>query len=122
MFKDSIKIYGFDDRKILRVSDLGQDAKDIDNFYSVAPFPNYDQKDTIKSLEEKLMKSDFLAGLKSEIGYGKRIIEVGSGTSQMSIVLANKTNNEVVAFDPSINSLILGQDFAEKMTLTMSFL
>jgi SAM-dependent methyltransferase len=47
-------------------------------------------------------------------GFGKNIIEVGSGTSQLSIALASGTNNKIVAFDPTLESLRLGLDFAEK--------
>ena len=59
-------------------------------------------------------KNEFLKDLKEYIGFNKKFIEVGSGTSQLSLALASGTNNMIVALDPTLASLKLGKDFANK--------
>ena len=44
----------------------------------------------------------------------KRIAEFGSGTSQLSNVLASRTNSYYFALDATLNSLKLGKDFAKR--------
>ena len=86
----------------------------VTSFYTRAPFPNYDELEDINSLIRKSETNVFVKNLKREIGFSKTIIEVGSGTSQFSINLAARTNNRVVAFDPTQASLKLGHDFARR--------
>ena len=52
--------------------------------------------------------------MKNSIGFNKSFLEVGSGTSQLSLALASGTNNLVVALDPTKQSLELGKIFAKK--------
>lgn len=96
-------------------------TKKVTDFYADLPFPNYDNFETLRDLSKKLENNVFLKNFKKELGFGKKIIEVGSGTSQLSIMLAHNTNNFVVAFDPTIQSLMLGYDFAEKNNLNNCF-
>ena len=86
----------------------------VGKFYEEDPFPNYridDNKHTILEIGDNnlLMKE-----LKKFVGFNKSLLEVGSGTCQLSKYLAIGTNNEIYAFDSSLQSLKLGKEFAEK--------
>ena len=86
----------------------------VKDFYEDDPFPNYkidDNKHTIVRLGDNnwLMKE-----LKKFIGFNKLLLEVGSGTCQLSNYLAIGTNNKIYAFDGTFQSLKLGKEFAEK--------
>ena len=86
----------------------------VKEFYQEDPFPNYkidDNKHTILQAGDKnwLMKE-----LKEFIGFNKFILEVGSGTCQLSNYLAIGTNNKICAIDSSLQSLKLGREFAKK--------
>ena len=83
-------------------------------FYSEAPFPGYQGYEDGYALQKILLENVFLSDLKSHIGFGKKFIEVGSGTCQLSLAFAIGTNNLIVAMDPTIESLKLGKEFAEK--------
>ena len=50
---------------------------------------------------------------KNYVGFNKNILEVGPGTCQLSMYLAIGTNNQIVALDPTLESLKLGQNFAK---------
>ena len=52
--------------------------------------------------------------MKEFIGYKKKILEVGAGTCQFSNYLAINSNNQIVSFDSSLESLKLGYNFAKK--------
>jgi len=89
-------------------------AKKVGAFYETDPFPNYkinDNKDAILKIGDKnpLMKE-----LKNFIGFNKSLLEVGSGTCQLSNYLAIGTNNQIYSFDSSFNSIKLGKEFADK--------
>ena len=86
----------------------------VSDFYSKAPFPNYQGLENKLSLAQIIKKNEFLDDLKKYIGFNKSIIEVGSGTSQLSLAMAIGTNNLVVAMDPTRESLRLGKIFADK--------
>ena len=92
---------------------------EVVNFYSKAPFPNYQGYENKFILAETVSKNVFLNDLKNYIGFNKSFIEVGSGTSQLSLAMAIGTNNFVVAMDPTKESLRLGSDFAKKMAFLM---
>lgn len=113
MFKKNIKLKHLDTEDIIQVGDKRETAKLIESFYCKNPFPNYNQLETLQDLTVKLEKNHFLRNFKRLCGFGNKIIEVGSGTCQLSITLASGTNNEVVAFDPTIESLKLGSAFAK---------
>ena len=87
-------------------------TKMVSEFYKLAPFPNYNDFDTKLDLLRAVIRNDFLKDVKGTIGFNKKILEVGSGTSQMSLALAIGTNNKVVALDPTFESLKLGKSFA----------
>ena len=83
-------------------------------FYSEAPFPNYQGYENAYVLQKTVSENVFLNDLKKHIGLGKKFIEVGSGTCQLSLAFAFGTNNLLVAMDPTNESLKLGRDFAKK--------
>ena len=86
----------------------------VKKFYEEFPFPNYKNNDDKKSILEEGNKNIFLKNLKEFIGFNKLLIEVGSGTCQLSNYLAIGTNNQIYAFDTSLKSLAIGKDFADK--------
>ena len=55
--------------------------------------------------------------IKKFVGFGKTLLEVGSGTCQLSNYLAIGTNNEIYAFDASLRSLKMGKEFADAKAL-----
>jgi len=102
------------DADFIRATVRRKQTKQVTEFYAAAPFPNYNEFESVYDLVEKLERNAFVASLKQEIGLGKRLIEVGSGTCQLSIALAFNTNNEIVALDPTLESLSLGKEFAQR--------
>jgi SAM-dependent methyltransferase len=85
----------------------------VKQFYEETPFPNYDEFDSIASLAEKARQGMFARLLDQQVPPGARIVECGSGTSQLSnfLSIANRT---VFATDMCLNSLRLGHEFARK--------
>ena len=114
MFKKNVSVKKLELENIIQVGKKRETAELVENFYTANPFPNYDDMETIQDLTKKMEGNAFTSNFKKFCGFGKNIIEVGSGTSQLSIALANGTNNKIVAFDPTLESLRLGLDFAEK--------
>jgi SAM-dependent methyltransferase len=70
------------------------------------------------SIIEKGDANPFTNELKKFIGYKKSFLEVGAGTCQVSNYLAIGTNNEICALDPTLESLKLGSNFAEKNSIS----
>jgi len=102
---------------ILQVGSHATTALKVQNFYKKNPFPNFDDYASLTDLDEVRRSNDFLRIFKDQLGLGKKIIEVGSGTSQLSVVLSFGTNNQVTAFDATLESLQLGEVFARKYNL-----
>lgn len=114
MFKENIEVNKLNHDNIIQVGTKIEITELVENFYTKNPFPNYDDFETIRDLIHKVETNEFTLNFKKFCGLGKKIIEVGSGTSQLSIALASGTNNEVIAFDPTLESLRLGMSFAKK--------
>ena len=89
-------------------------ATKVKEFYEEYPFPNYKVDDNKYTLSQSGDNNFFSKKLKDFIGFDKSILEVGSGTSQLSNYLAIGTNNRVCAFDTSMKSLKIGNDFSKK--------
>jgi 2-polyprenyl-3-methyl-5-hydroxy-6-metoxy-1,4-benzoquinol methylase len=89
----------------------------VSDFYEDAPFPNYEDNETILDIVNKGRQNPFLVKLKNEIGLNKRVIEVGCGTGQLSVFLAHGTNNQCIGFDLTTASVRLGAEFAQKANL-----
>ena len=90
------------------------ETKKVTEFYNNKPFPSYkddDNKNTILNKGDK----NFLANqFKNFIGYKKNVLEVGCGTGQLSNYFAIGTNNNIIGLDPTIASLKLAKNFADK--------
>ena len=106
--KDGIFSFPIDDDK----------TKKVVEFYKVSPFPNYKNNDDRETIIEKGDKNILAYQFKKFIGHNKKVLEVGCGTGQLSIYFAIGTNNEIVAIDPTINSINLAQNFAIKNKIT----
>ena len=89
-------------------------TKKVNNFYEPLPFPNYSKDDDKRKILDIGNKNYLSQNFKKFVGYGKTVLEVGSGTSQLSIYLAVNTNNKICAFDGTYNSLKQGKLFCEK--------
>ena len=87
----------------------------VKQFYEKYPFPNYKIDDNKHTILEIGNKNSFFVELKNFIGFNKSVLEVGSGTCQLSNYLAIGTNNQICAFDSSIISLKIGNNFAKKI-------
>lgn len=92
-------------------------TKIVKNFYEETPFPNYKNIDDKASILEIGNKNFLMKNLKRFVGNNKKILEIGAGTCQFSNYLAIGSNNEIIAFDSSLNSLRLGLEFAKKNNL-----
>ena len=63
-----------------------KDTHTIKKFYKDSPFTNYKNQDSKASLVDPGGNNNFMKNLKQAIGYNKKILEVGSGTCQLSII------------------------------------
>ena len=90
------------------------ETKKVTEFYKITPFPNYKDNDDKQSILEKGNKNLLAQKFKNFIGFKKKILELGCGTGQLSIYFSLGTNNRIVGFDPTIQSLNLAKDFATK--------
>ena len=88
--------------------------KEVINFYTEAPFPNYEDKDDKSMINLKGDKNILAKEFKDFIGFNKDVLEVGCGTGQMSLYFSIGTNNRVFALDPTIASINLGKTFANQ--------
>ena len=86
----------------------------VTNFYKESPFPNYKLDDNKGTILEKGNKNFLTSKFKNFIGYKKNVLEVGCGTGQLSLYFAIGTNNNVLGLDPTIDSLVIAQNFAKK--------
>lgn len=90
------------------------ETKKVTEFYKATPFPNYKDDDNKQTILEKGNKNLLAQQFKKFIGFKKKVLEVGCGTGQLSIYFSLGTNNEVVGFDPTIQSLNLAKNFVKK--------
>jgi len=93
-------------------------TKKVTDFYKQSPFPNYKNYDNKATILEKGDKNLLASQFKKFIGYNKNVLEVGCGTGQLSIYFSIGTNNKVVGFDPTIESLDLASNFANKNNIS----
>ncbi len=94
------------------------ETQKVTQFYKATPFPNYKENDNKQTILEKGDKNILARQFKKFIGHNKKILEVGCGTGQLSIYFALGTNNEVVALDPTIESIRLAKNFSIKNEIT----
>ena len=89
----------------------------VTNFYKESPFPNYKSNDNKGTILEKGNKNYLTYEFKKYIGYQKNVLEVGCGTGQLALYFAIGTNNNVLGLDPTLESLVLAQNFAKKNSI-----
>tara|TARA_X000001036_G_scaffold428195_1_gene457686 strand:- start:2901 stop:3803 length:903 start_codon:yes stop_codon:yes gene_type:complete len=93
---------------------LDTETKRVTDFYKITPFPNYKDDDNKQTILQKGDKNILAKQFKKFIGFNKKVLEVGCGTGQLSNYFAIGTNNEIVAIDPTKESLNLAKKFANK--------
>ena len=86
----------------------------VKDFYYDKPFPSYSIDDNKYSISEKGNTNFLSKNFKKLIGHNKNVLEVGSGTCQLSLYLSIGSNNNIFALDGALNSLILGRKFADQ--------
>jgi 2-polyprenyl-3-methyl-5-hydroxy-6-metoxy-1,4-benzoquinol methylase len=101
---DNINVFNFNDPT----------ASKVKSFYKDDPFPNYELSDDKASIVLKGDKNSYTKNLKKFVGHGKKILEIGAGTCQLSTYLAIGNNNVITAFDLNYESLKVGYNFAKK--------
>lgn len=95
-------------------ANLGSTSKKVEDFYTDAPFPNYNEFDSIDVFLKRADQGIYAKLLRQQIPMNARILEVGCGTGQLSNFLAATTMSRVYATDMTLASLKLGIDFARK--------
>ena len=103
---------------IISFSINDNETKKVTEFYKATPFPNYKNDDNKQTILDKGNRNILAKNFKKFIGYQKNVLEVGCGTGQLSIYFSLGTNNKIVAFDPTIESLNLAKNFAKKNEIT----
>ncbi len=88
----------------------------VKEFYEETPFPDYDDFDSVASLQRKASEGLFARLLDEQVPPGVRVLEVGCGTGQLSNFLSI-ANRSVFASDICLNSLKLGRGFARNHEL-----
>ena len=84
------------------------------DFYTEAPFPNYEVNDDKSSINYKGEKNYLAREFKKFIGFNKNVLEVGCGTGQLSLYFSIGNNNKIFALDPTLASINLGRKFSIK--------
>lgn len=103
---------------IFSFSITDDETKMVTDFYKITPFPNYKDDDNKQTILEKGDRNLLARKFKKFIGFKKKVLEVGCGTGQLSIYFSLGTNNKIVGFDPTIQSLNLAKNFADKNEIT----
>jgi ubiquinone/menaquinone biosynthesis C-methylase UbiE len=108
IFKEGIASFEIEDETTKKVTD----------FYKESPFPNYKDTDNKSTILVKGNKNILAAQFKKFIGYRKNVLEAGCGTGQLSIYFSIGSNNNIVGLDPTMDSLILANNFCKKNEIT----
>lgn len=85
----------------------------VRRFYSEAPFPSYGARDTLATLRLRAERSPLARLLDEAIPQEARVLDLGCGTGQMTIFLANG-KRWVVGADLTRASLALAADAARR--------
>jgi carbamoyltransferase len=89
----------------------------VKQFYEEAPFPNYDEHESLRSLIEKSRRGIYGRKLDEAISHNSNVLEVGCGTGQLSNFLG-VSFRRVMATDLCLNSLRLGEEFRRQHGLS----
>jgi SAM-dependent methyltransferase len=85
----------------------------VRRFYSEAPFPNYRARDTLEALRLRAERSPLARLLDQAIPRDARVLDLGCGTGQMTLFLADG-ERRVVGADLTRASLALAADAARR--------
>ena len=89
-------------------------------FYERAPFPGYPPRDSLAGLRARAARSEFARLLDDAIPPCARVLELGCGTGQLSLVLASG-GRTVTGADFARPSLQLARDAAARYRVTAHF-
>ena len=95
-------------------NDFDIKTEKVKSFYRSNPFPGYKSSANKFSILNNGDKSLPFKKIKDLFNNKKKILEIGSGTCQLSSFFAIGTNNEICAFDATYESLNEGKKFCEK--------
>ena len=88
-------------------------TEQVRRFYAAAPFPGYGARDTYATLRARASRSAFARNLDAAIPDDASVLEMGCGTGQLSLFLANG-ERRVVGADLTRPSLELAQVAADR--------
>lgn len=89
-------------------------TRTVQTFYEAAPFPNYNDYDSLEGFLKRATEGVFAHLLSEQIPINAKVLEVGCGTAQLSNYLAATTMAHLYAADMTMASLRLGQSFAAR--------
>ena len=75
-YKDGIYVYPSKDKTLEKIQE----------FYRDDPFPNYEHDDDRSQIQQRGDSNSYTYEFKKFIGYGKKIIEIGSGLVSYQII------------------------------------
>ena len=99
------------------ITDAGDVTEMVKAFYEDAPFPNYNDHDSLSTLIEKSRSGLYARRLDEAIPYNSSVLEVGCGTGQLANFLGISCR-QVVGTDMCLNSLRLGEAFRREQELS----
>ena len=102
---------------IVSFESVDESLQKVQNFYKIAPFPSYEENETLGDILFKGNKNDLAREIKEKFQFNKSILEAGSGTCQLASYLSIGTNNVVYALDGTLESLQEGEKFKIKSKL-----
>ena len=88
-------------------------TKKVNDFYKFTPFPNYKKKYNKQTILEKGDKNFLASKFKNFIGYQKQVLEVVWYRAIVNLFF-NWSNNNIVALDPTFESINLAKKFADQ--------
>ncbi len=86
----------------------------VQDFYEDAPFPNYNDIDTLQTFLARAHAGVFARLLSAQIPINSTVLEIGCGTGQLCNFLAATCMAEVYGADMTLASLRLGRAFADR--------
>ena len=89
-------------------------SRTVEDFYTDAPFPNYNDFDSVGVFVKRADQGIFAKLLREQIPINANVLEVGCGTGQLSNYLAATTMAKIYAADMTRASLELAMDFAKR--------
>jgi len=93
-------------------------AEEVEEFYTVSPFPGYAPGDDAATLLDRSRRSSFLVALDRAVPADGRFLSVGCGTAQVPAFLAIAgPRRRVVGVDGCKASLTVADQFARKVAL-----